>query len=385
MRSNFEQRAPRLHAELEITSEHLRATWALPSTNVHAIRQASSPEEASVEHCPTLASGRFKVFCWDNVLEHCNVSRNRNDQEREACKMCTRDGIPEQATSTSRHASRVIMSMDLQTGASSAGGAFHANTGSSVTDLREAPTHQPIEPSFASAERDGSGSTNAWHIRGLRALLHTYGDPGVPSALRSFYVQWGKFKTCMNHVRSLERSLLRRFEFVVKTRPDVPFFRGPALSSLQNPTLLYLRYRCAAEVMSGSAAPLIPSVGYQSAGSRFCLKGAHLPDDQFVIAPRGGTVAAMPSTPSDALASIADLPCPATDTNVQNAIRSTCSHNFWAECFMSVALKATRQRGRLGPIMVTLGRHGNVRDDNLALTQTGLPHSKPLVNFSLGF
>ena len=52
---------------------------------------------------------------------------------------------------------------------------------------------------------------------------------------------------------------------------------------------------------------------------------------------------------------------------------------------MSVALKATRQRGRLGPIMVTLGRHGNVRDDNLTLTQADLPHSKPLVNFSLGF
>lgn len=84
-----------------------------------------------------------------------------------------------------------------------------------------------------------------------------------------------------------------------------------------------------------------------------CPKGLALPDDMFVVAPRGGSWDAY--TPADALGAVADLPCPVTDPGVQEMISGICSRRIWAECLFYVALRASRVKGRSGPIMLTWG------------------------------
>lgn len=81
-------------------------------------------------------------------------------------------------------------------------------------------------------------------------------------------------------------------------------------------------------------------------------------DDQFVIAPRGHRSEGPYQgsfTAADAFGAVADLPCPITDSRVQEAVATTCRDLYWPECFMNVALKATRQKGRSAPVLVTWG------------------------------
>ena len=313
--------------DLEQTHRHLQRTWGLPEANLHAIRASGSAHQSAVDHCPALASGTLPVICSKAVLQGCSlmapdpppaVSRRRKHvpipqyapdyETREACKMCTRAGVRESAD---KHGTGLTLVGD-------------------------------------------GGDADAWQVGSYDGLMYTR---HLPRAIRSFYAQWDKAKVCMAHIRSLENSWGRRFRFVVKTRTDWPFVRGPTLSSLQNGALLYSRYRCSWPAEGG--AGLIPVNGYTSSNMHIvhssnagCPRGLFLFDDQFVVAPRGERW--RQATAADALFSAADLPCP-LDRRVQKAIAQQCMGRYWAECLLTVALKATPQQGRAGPIIVTWG------------------------------
>lgn len=123
---------------------------------------------------------------------------------------------------------------------------------------------------------------------------------------------------------------------------------------------------------------LATNLHWSSASNANCPKQLTLLDDMFVVAPRGGGWDAY--TPSDALGAVADLPCPVTDKGVQEMIAGICARKIWAECLWYVALRASRVKGRSGPIMVTWGDaspFGRLREQILPATHvdplTGLP------------
>ena len=322
--------------DLEQTHRHMQRTWGLPEANLHAIRAAGSAHQSAVDHCPALASGTLPVICSKAVLQGCSlmapdpppaVPRRRkyvpipqyapDNETRDACKMCTRAGVRE---NVDKHATGLTLATLMR------------GTG-------------PLG--------DG-GDADAWQVGSYDGLMYTR---HLPRAIRSFYAQWDKAKVCMAHIRSLENSWGRRFRFVVKTRTDWPFVRGPALSSLQNGALLYSRYRCSWSAEGGDG--LIPVNGYTSSNrhnvhtsNAECPRGLFLFDDQFIVAPRGDRW--RQATAADALFSAADLPCP-LDRRVQKAIAQQCMSRYWAECLLTVALRATPQQGRAGPIIVTWG------------------------------
>ena len=130
----------------------------------------------------------------------------------------------------------------------------------------------------------------------------------------------------------------------------------------------------------------------ETASNANCALGIMLMDDQFIIAPRGS---AGGFTPSDALGSVAELPCPINDLRVQEAVADVCQHCYWPECFMTVALKATPQKGRAAPILVTWGSlrpfdpEGHIYPMHKVLKGfdklTGLPASAQLGGFKPNF
>tara|TARA_B110001452_G_C15232991_1_gene426974 strand:+ start:58 stop:1077 length:1020 start_codon:yes stop_codon:yes gene_type:complete len=230
-----------LAAELKATGAHLPNAFGLPEENVHSIRMGRNATRTLVNHCPVLADGRLPVNCSEvshapskHALTPARLRRRLHPGCAAAqatmafCAQHFEPGVTNYSHEEPRQQTACALCFDA-----------------GITESREhtfVPRSRPLTigpelPETGSAGPDGT----AWLIREKADLLPTVAGPGLPSALRAFYSQWDKTKACVQRVRKIEMERGARFKFVVKTRTDWPFVRGPALSSLQNPTIVYTR------------------------------------------------------------------------------------------------------------------------------------------------
>ena len=265
-----------------------------------------------------------------------------------------------------------------------------ALTNASLWGLPEANVHalrQTIPPMTfvqaacgAASQRDAIADfcTRLIHSSGTNKSQLARGGvcrQAMPISLMRFYTQWGRAKACCEQVEQLEARCGRRFEWLIKMRPDWNFVAdrrqtniaaleafeslagsGPTVHARlrcgpdellpRRPTEAELRQHGPKQFLMANEAFLAQNVHNKYALNIGCYHNVTIIDESLVITRR----------PESPVCAASSLPCPLANNEVAASVFSACRPRsiVFAECLWHVAALHAGTR-RFNPIAASWG------------------------------